>query len=180
MTSKSLLALSIAALVAAPSTALAEPSYVLSVGPFGALIGGTGSLQGGAGVEASLLRFRNDMSHDAVIVGGVAQLAGLVRNDTGTVYAMLGGEVAYGGAGLEAGVYGQSAGGGFGASLGLHAGAYLSLGVLYVSGGVHVPAVQSTAPEELGVQGFLFVGLKYPFTVRGHEPYSSMFVMPYR
>ncbi len=179
MTSKSLRALSIAALIAVPSTALADPSYVLSVGPFGLLIGGAGSLQGGAGVEASLLRFRNSMNHDAVIVGGVAQFAGIVRNNEGTVYGMLGGELAYGGVGLEAGLYGQSAGGGFGASFGLHAGAYLSLGVVYVTGGVHVPAVQSAAPEELGVQGFLFAGFKYPFTVRGDSPYSSLFTMPF-
>lgn len=170
----------LATLLAAPAAVCADPSHVLSVGPFGVLIGGAGSLQGGAGVEASLLRFRAPMSRDAVLVGGVVQLAGVVRNNEGTLYGMLGGEVAYGGVGLEAGPYVQTAGGGYGASLGVHAGAYLSLGVVYVSGGVHLPAVQSSAPEVLGVQGFLFVGLKYPFTVQGDSPYRSLFTWTFR
>lgn len=173
-------AMLLAALLAAPAAARADPSLVLSVGPFGALIGGAGLLQGGAGVEASLLRFRNPMSRDAFLVGGVAQLAGIARNDAATLYGMLGGEVAYGGVGVEAGAYVQTAGGGYGASLGVHAGVYLSLGVMYVSGGVHVPAVQSDAPEVLGVQGFLFGGFKYPFTVRGDSPYRSLFSWTFR
>ncbi|MFO0647539.1 MAG: ferritin-like domain-containing protein [Polyangiales bacterium] len=168
------LPLAIAA-IAAPSAVRADPSMVLSVGPFGGLLGGAGALQGGGGVEASLLRFNRPMSRDAFLVGGVAQLAGFVRNSEGTLYGMLGGEIAYGGAGIEAGAYGQSAGGGYGASVGVHLGAFLSLGVLYVSGGVHVPVVQAVAPDPLGVQGFLFIGAKYPITVRGDDPYASLF-----
>ncbi len=163
------------AALAAPSLARAEGSLVLSLGPFGGFIGGAGPLQGGAGVEASLLRFEQSMARNAFLVGGVAQLGGFVRNGEGTLYGMLGGEVAYGGAGIEGGAYAQSAGGGYGASVGVHLGAYLSLGVIYVSGGVHVPVVQAAAPDPLGPQGFLFVGLKVPITVRGDNPYSSLF-----
>lgn len=168
------LPLAIAA-IAAPSMARADPSMVLSVGPFGGLIWGAGALQGGAGVEASLLRFERPMARNAFLFGGVAQVAGFVRNNEGTLYGMLGGEVAYGGAGVEGGAYAQSAGGGYGASAGVHLGAFLSLGVVYVSCGVHVPVVQAVAPDPLGVQGILFGGLKYPFTVRGDSPYSSLF-----
>ncbi len=161
--------------LALPAAARADPYHVLSVGPFGGLLGGGGALQLGGGVEASLLRLEGPMHRNAFLVGGVAQLGGFARNGDATLYGMLGGEVAYGGVGIEAGAYAQSAGGGYGSSLGARLGAYLSLGVLWVSGGVHVPVVQSSAAMELGVQGYFIGGFKYPLTLGGESPYSGLF-----
>lgn len=166
------------ATVGAPCVVSAQSGGLLNLGLFGGLHGGPAG-GAGAGVEASHVAYGAPISRNAFCYGPFVQAAAFARGESSvTGMFVAGAEVAYGGAGIEGGLFAQTAGGAYGAALGVHVAPYLSLGYVWFAVPIHIPLTTEAGMAGVTASAGFVAGFKIPIPTFGNDPRSSLFRMP--
>jgi hypothetical protein len=138
----------------------------LSIGPLVALVGGAGSTVAG-GLEAALMRYPSTQL-PGLGVGAFTQ----AELYAGKYFrGALGVQAVAGVAGIELGLGARQGDGTYASTVSLHAGAFLSVGVLFFSLRLSpaIFAVPSNEPS-YGFETAFTLGLKLPIVVHGRDP----------